>query len=261
MGQTLSPRVYPERTKHCGVWGSGSRDYCMLTIFSYCEHLANTWLFHSFVYHCMVVQYEKLLLNNFVLMEITFNNILTKVLMLPCHSHTSILHLVSSLHSLFNVAAHHITGFKSSLWESQFLTYTSFGYIVWHQAMEEELTVYVKTSFVMLDCALLRTSIIAWARVTVHVYCCELYLLGAKLIYTSISFNILLPRDSPLLFKKKTNWVMTSLCDWPMWLKTSWGCMYWHVYDIIIGSLQSSLSHRTYQTSDALYIYKKKEKT
>lgn len=27
MGQTLPPRVYPERTKRCGVQGAGWRDY------------------------------------------------------------------------------------------------------------------------------------------------------------------------------------------------------------------------------------------
>ena len=29
MGQTLPPRVYPERTKRCGVWWSGLRDYIL----------------------------------------------------------------------------------------------------------------------------------------------------------------------------------------------------------------------------------------
>ena len=96
--------------------------------------------------------------------------------MLPCQCHTSLLYLVSSLQSFFNVVIEHFQrvmsqALKSSsllladvFGESQSLAYTSFGYNTvysnrhWKRYKEADC---VLISFVMLDCAQVRTAILS----------------------------------------------------------------------------------------------------
>lgn len=113
---------------------------CMLSIFSSCDYLTKIKLFQSFclsLYGCALWKASSRQLRS---LEVTFNNILRKIWVLPRRCHTSIVHLVSSLHSLFNVVIERSQKVISQalkqpsslladvFGESQFLAYTSFGY-------------------------------------------------------------------------------------------------------------------------------------
>jgi hypothetical protein len=67
------------------------------------SYLTKTKLFQSFcllLYGCTLWKTSS---RQLMSLETAFNNILRKIWRLPRHYHTSILHLVASLHSLFNV--------------------------------------------------------------------------------------------------------------------------------------------------------------
>ena len=112
---------------------------CMLSVFSSCDPLTKTRLFQSFclsLYGCALWKTSSPQLRY---LETTFNNIIRKIWILPRRCHTSILHLVSGLHSLFNVViersrrvilqALKTSGLLAEVFaESQSLAYTSFGY-------------------------------------------------------------------------------------------------------------------------------------
>ena len=79
------------------------RANCLLSTFYAANPAVKTLLFRTF---CLSLYGSALWrLSSFSLrsLEVTFNNLLRKIWKLPWHCHTSILHCISSLQSLFNI--------------------------------------------------------------------------------------------------------------------------------------------------------------
>ena len=111
----------------------------MLSVFSSCDPLTKTRLFQSFCLSLYGSALWKTSSPQLRYLETTFNNIIRKIWTLPRRCHTSILHLVSGLHSLSNVViersrqvvlqALKTSGLLAEVFaESLSLAYTSFGY-------------------------------------------------------------------------------------------------------------------------------------
>ena len=112
---------------------------CMLSVFSSCDPLIKTRLFQSFCLSLYGCALWKTSAPQLKYLETTFNNIIRKIWILPRRCHTSILHLISCLHSLFNVViersrrvvaqAMKTSGLLAQVFaEKQSMAYTSFGY-------------------------------------------------------------------------------------------------------------------------------------
>ena len=113
---------------------------CMLHSFSCCNPLVKTKLFSSF---CLPLYGSALWSSSasaLKSLEITYSNIVRKIWSLPCMSHTSILHQVAKLDSIYNIVILGSSKFVSSALKSQsellcdvfaassHLAYTSAGY-------------------------------------------------------------------------------------------------------------------------------------
>ena len=113
---------------------------CMLHTFSCCDPFTKTELFRSFCLSLYGCALWSSCASQIHPLEVTFNNILRKIWLLPRNCHTRILHLVAGLHSLYNTVVARSLGLVSAALrtrspllaavytQSLKLVYTSFGY-------------------------------------------------------------------------------------------------------------------------------------
>ena len=116
------------------------RANCLLSTFYAANPAVKTLLFRTFCLSLYGSALWRLSSSSLRSLEVTFNNLLRKIWKLPRHCHTSILHCISSLQSLFNIVIYRssmlcqkarATGIpliRDIFAEAPQLSYTTFGF-------------------------------------------------------------------------------------------------------------------------------------